>query len=58
MANLHSRKDFTIRHSLWGFGEKNKNLLRATTLGKWLLYEGVLQDDHLSKKTNFEWSQQ
>ena len=38
-------------------GIKTKNLSRTTRFGLWSFYEGVLLDDHLSKMTTFEWSQ-
>ena len=34
------------------------NRFRTTRFCLWLFYKGVLQDDHLSKTTTFEWSQE
>ena len=39
-------------------GVKTKNLPRLTRFGFWLFYKGVVWDNHLSKKTTFEWPQE
>ena len=36
--------------------EKTKNLPRKTTFGQWWFY--ILLEDHLSKTTTFEWSEE